>query len=193
MTRYFLLSLICLSLFSSAQNNSSDKTTLSEGSSILFKNVKSKLTPSEKNLMFQKSGLKLSNDKKQFVVDEYPVDVQVFPTDLNKDGREEIFGGLASTSLYGMAGEGFFLFIKNSAGTYEQHPAMGNGRPLILATKNLGYPDILIGGPGMEFPVLRWNGKKYMYYKMMKDAVLQKTKSIDIDEFSKSYTSTIQP
>ena len=140
--------------------------------------------------MFKKTGLELSKDKKQFMSGEYPIEVQVFPTDLNKDGREEIFVGLASTSLFGDTGESFLLFTKNSAGTYVQHEALGNGRPVILSTKNLGYPDILIGGPGFEFPVLRWNGKKYMYSKMMKDAVLQKTKATDIDEFSKSYTST---
>jgi hypothetical protein len=193
MIRHFLFSLVFLSLYTAAQNNSSDKTTLSEGSSFLFKNVKSKLTNSEKNLMFKKTGLELSKDKKQFMSGEYPVDVQVFPTDLNKDGREEIFVGLASTSLFGNTGESFLLFIKNKAGIYEQHEALGNGRPVILSTKNLGYPDLLIGGPGFEFPVLRWNGKKYIYSKMMKDAVLQKTKSTDIDEFSKSYTSKIQP
>ena len=143
--------------------------------------------------MFQKTGLELSKDKKQFMSGEYPVEVQVFPTDLNKDGREEIFVGLASTSLFGNTGESFLLFTKNSAGKYVQHEALGNGRPVILATKNHGYPDILIGGPGFEYPVLKWNGKKYMYSKMMKDAVLQKTKSTDIDEFSKSYTSAIKP
>jgi hypothetical protein len=34
-----------------------------------------------------------------------------------------------------------------------------------MPTKNLGYPDLMIGGPGFEHPVWRWNGKEYNVYK----------------------------
>lgn len=35
----------------------------------------------------------------------------------------------------------------------------------VLATKNKGYPDIEIGGPGNCFPVWRWNGQQYAIHK----------------------------
>ncbi len=37
--------------------------------------------------------------------------------------------------------------------------------PEFQKTFNLGYPDLLIGGPGFEQPVWRWNGKEYQFYK----------------------------
>jgi hypothetical protein len=40
--------------------------------------------------------------------------------------------------------------------------------PEFQKTFNLGYPDLLIGGPGFEQLVWRWNGKEYQFYKKVK-------------------------
>lgn len=190
MTRYLIISyFLCFSLFSLAQNNNANKTNLSEGVNLLFKTTKSKLTDAEKNMIFQDLKLKLSKDKKQFIIDEYPVNVKILPTDINKDDKEEIFVGVESSALYGNVGQNFSLYIKNSGGVYQSHTEIGGGIPIILITKNLGYPDILIGGPGMEFPVYRWDGKKYLLNRKMKDGALNSKNSTDIEAYSKTYTS----
>ena len=82
-----------------AQNNS-----LNNVAAMLFKNVKTKLTVQEKNEIAAKLGFILSADKDQpFAADkdskDYPFTANVFPTDMNKDGKEEIFISFGSSRL----------------------------------------------------------------------------------------------
>ncbi|HLA54328.1 MAG TPA: hypothetical protein VK618_13525 [Flavitalea sp.] len=197
MIRYLAAaSLILLSIVSFAQNQSPRSGAaaggkLSAGAAMLFNNVKSSATPAEKNRIFQDINLKLSPDRKSFLSDEYPVDAFVYPTDMNKDGKEELFVVMGSVALYGNTGQGFVLYIRNNAGQYQQQPDIGGaGLATILTAKNLGYPDILIGGPGFEFPVYRWNGRKYAWHKKMKDGAMNNNNSTDIETYSKAYTGT---
>lgn len=85
-----------------------------------------------------------------------------------------------SATLFGMVETNFSLYIKNASGKYQADPDIGGGVATILTTKNLGYPDILIGLPGMTLPVYRWNGKTYKMYKKMSNVVAEKTKMTDI-------------
>ena len=192
MNRFFsTVSLLLFSILLNAQNKKNPsvpatQNTLSDGATLLFQNVKSKLTAAEKNSIFQKMKLTLSADKKSFVMDDIPISAFVFPTDMNKDGKEEVFVGLESIALFGDR-ESFSLYIKNNSGTYLQQTEIVGGRPVILSTKNSGYPDILIGGPGFEHPVYRWNGTKYTVYKKMRDEALNNDNSKDIEEYSKLY------
>ncbi len=173
----------------SAQNSTGTKSTaLTAGATLLFTHIKTKLTATEKNTIFKTLELQLSPDKKSFVSAEVPVDVTVYPTDMNKDGQEEIFVVLSSVQLFGHAGQTFFVYIKNKKGTYTQHGDTGPGSPVILSTKNLGYPDILVGGPGFTFPVYKWNGSDYIYARKMKDAAITNKNSTDIAAYSKRYT-----
>lgn len=180
---------LLLTNFTYAQNReATSNISLTEGADLLFKNIKTKLTTTEKNYLFQNLQLQLSPDKKSFLSAEIPVDVSVYPTDMNKDGKEEIFVVLGSVQLFGNAGQTFLIYIKNKKGLYMQHGETGPGTAVILATKNLGYPDILIGGPGFVFPVHRWNGSKYLYHRKMKDAALNNNNSTDIETYSKRFT-----
>jgi hypothetical protein len=164
---------------------------LSAGAALLFRDVKTAASIAEKNMIFQDLNLKLSPDRKSFVLDEFAVHTQVFPVDMNKDGQEELFVIQGSSALFGHTGQGFGLYMKDKAGTYRQQPEMGGaGIPIILSVKNLGYPDILIGGPGFEFPVYRWNGRNYAYHRKMKDQSLNSKNSTDIETYSISYTGS---
>ena len=187
--------LVCLPFVLPAQNRNkslgaiaTDKLT--PGAALLFKNVKSSTTDAEKNKLYEGLHLKVATDKKSFVIDEYTVDTYIYPTDMNKDGQEELFVGLGSAALFGNVGESFMLYMKDNTGKYTQQPEISGGRPIILSTKNLGYPDILIGGPGFEFPVYRWNGTKYAMYKKMKDAALNSKNSTDLEAYSKAFTGS---
>jgi len=84
--------------------------------------------------------------------------------DLNADGQPEVFTSVQGTCLGGMAGVFMNLYIKNMNGQWK--PQFGfPGIYTVLTTKNKGYPDIEIGGPGNCFPVWRWNGREYAIHK----------------------------
>ncbi len=188
-----LLFLICNQVFS--QQNSNIK--LSEGASVLFGSVKSKLSTAEKNEIYTKSGFVLSGNKDlPFATDEqdglnYPYNASVYVTDLNEDGKEEVFLVFGNSYTSGMTGSSAILFIKDNTGKF----AVNLGFPaslLVLSTSNLGYPDLLIGGPGFEFPVWRWNGKEYKLFKTIKNEVLEKIATRELPDISNAYQQTIK-
>ena len=169
------------------------KTPLSEGASLMFKDTRSKLTDAEMNWFYKQLGFTTSNDKKQFMSGEFPVEIKPYVTDMNNDGIEEVFFSMKSEAVYGMVGESFSLYTKNNKGGFDLQD-VGSGIAMVLNTKNLGYPDIAIGGPGFEFPAYRWDGKKYKYYKKIKDADLQnnKIKYSDLAEVNKMYVDKLK-
>lgn len=184
------IGLLLLTYIINAQNTEgTNNVILTEGAALLFVNTKTKLTTTEKNNLFQNLQLQLSADKKSFLSAEIPVDVSVYPTDMNKDGNEEIFVVLASVQLFGNAGQTFSLYIKNKKGVYMLQEVTGPGSAVILTAKSLGYHDLLIGGPGFTFPVYKWNGSKYIYHRKMKNGTLNNNNSTDIEPFSKRYTN----
>ena len=193
MKRYFVIAILFIISFASLAQT---KTTvaLSEGATLLFKNTKSKLTNDDKNWLFKQLNFTLSRDKKKFMSGEYDVAITPYITDMNKDGNEEVFIVMESGALYGNTGQDFILYIKNSKSNFERDPELGGGIAMILVSKNPGYPDIAIGGPGFDFPICRWDGKKYKYLKKLKDADLQsgKVKYMDLSECSKLYTDTLK-
>ncbi len=171
-------------------------TSLSPVASSLFQNVKSKLKNEEKNFIAKKLEFVLSGKKDlPFALDkdskDYPFGAAVMPTDMNKDGKEEIFIVYGNSYTSGNAGSSVVLFIKNSLGVYEMNLGFPGMTPDILTTTSKGYPDILVGGPGSDFPVLRWNGKVYDNYKAVKDSEYEKLKKTSADELSKQYQETI--
>ena len=92
------------------------------------------------------------------------VDYDAEVIDLNGDGQPEVFTQVQGTCLGGMAGVSMNLYIKNKQGQWK--PQFGfPGMYTVLKTKNKGYPDIEIGGPGNCFPVWRWNGREYDIHK----------------------------
>ena len=193
MKRYFVLA---ISLIISFATFAQTKTTvaLSEGATLLFKNTKNKLTNDEKNWLFKQLNFTLSKDKKKFMSGEYEAAIQPYITDMNKDGNAEVFIVIESDALNGNTGQDFILYIKNSKGNFERDPELGGGIAMILVSKNPGYPDIAIGGPGFDFPICRWDGKKYKYLKKLKDADLQsgKVKYMDLSECSKLYNDSLK-
>jgi len=166
--------------------------TLNKVADLLFKNVQSKLTITEKNQLATALGFVLSNNKEQpFAQDadskDYPFTATVYPVDMNNDGKEEIFVQFGNTYTSGNTGSSIALFIKNSSGAYQLHLGFPGMIPDALSTLNQGYPDLLIGGPGFEFPVLRWNGKTYANHHVVKDDAYEKLKKKGIDDLSKEY------
>lgn len=131
----------------------------------LFHGVASKLTNDGKNKVAAASKFAVSkSDKNLFSFegdDEAPFAVEVIVTDLNDDGTEEIIFQWGNSYWSGQAGTSCLLLVKNPKnGSYEQNLGFP-GIAEIRDTKTNGYRDLLIGGPGFEFPVYKWNGKSY--------------------------------
>jgi hypothetical protein len=81
--------------------------------------------------------------------------------DLNGDGRAEAIVTDEGTECYGMTGTGFVLLTQSPAGRWTiLHQSAGI--PEFLATRSGGWPEMVVGGPGFCFPVLRWNGRAFV-------------------------------
>lgn len=81
-------------------------------------------------------------------------------TDLNGDGRPEVWITEGSIFCYGNTGTAFVLLTRDGDGWRKLLDEVG--MPLILDTKHTGWPDIEVGGPGFgRFPVYRWDGQVY--------------------------------
>lgn len=174
-----------------------DNTQLKPIAGLLFKNVKTTISVTEKNGIATQLAFVVSGNKDlPFALDkdskEYPFRAFVFPTDMNKDGKEEIFVFYGNGYTSGNTGSSIVVFIKNAAGAYTAHLGFPGTSPDILTTANLGYADLLVGGPGFEFPVLRWNGKTYNNHRVVKNKDYEKLKKISLEEYSKAYQGTIK-
>ncbi|TKK65978.1 hypothetical protein FC093_18415 [Ilyomonas limi] len=186
----FIIPLLLLSYCS--QMFAQQENKLTPVAAALFKNIQTKLTVTAQNSIAEKLGFVLSgNEEQPFAQDkeskDYPFAATVLPTDINKDGKEEIFISYGNAFTSGNTGSSIVLFIPSTAGSYTPHLNFPGTVPDVLATSNQGYPDLLIGGPGMEFPVYRWNGKTYALYKTIKDTDYDKLKKVNIEDLSKAY------
>jgi hypothetical protein len=122
-----------------------------------------KFTPSELKILYKAAGLTERGGK--FLDDcDQPVQPDVAVVDLNGDGQSEIFVRVEG-SCYGAAAAQLTLLIKDKLGHWQSNLGIPAGDYRLLGTKNKGYPDIEIGGPGSCFPVWRWDGHQYAIHK----------------------------
>lgn len=131
----------------------------------LFRGVTSRLYVADKNKAAAASSFVISkSDKNLFTFaaeEEAPFNVEVTVVDLNSDGVEEIILQWGNSFWSGYAGTSCTLLVKNvKTGNYDSNLGFP-GVVEILKTRTNGYRDLLIGGPGFEFPVYKWNGKSY--------------------------------
>ena len=134
------------------------------GYEMLFNSTISKLSQQEKQQIFTKLGFQLSKDKKFIIDDTCGEDVSpvVEVVDLNGDGVEEIFVKWGNTCTSGMTGQSVTLFVKDLSGRYAEDLGFPGGYEK-LPTKNKGFPDLLISGPGFCHGVWQWTGVKYEF------------------------------
>jgi hypothetical protein len=82
--------------------------------------------------------------------------------DINGDGHPDAVVTEGGTACYGMTGQGFHLLSSNSNGHWTLLYS-SPGIPEFLNTRAKGWPEVEVGGPGFCFPILRWNGRTYVY------------------------------
>lgn len=95
-------------------------------------------------------------------------DITIATEDLNGDKQPEVFVSLGSTCMFGFAGTGVSLFIKDGSGQWKWHD-LGAGMYEVQETKHEGYADIMIGGPGFCHPVMRWDGSTYVFDRSVEE------------------------
>jgi hypothetical protein len=126
--------------------------------------VQTQLSAGETSAAFQAAGFK--NNGGQWRSDDCydaggpgPRIEQV--ADLNGDGWPECVVVHESSECYGRTGQGNWLVSQRGEGRWQLMQG-GTGGFNVLATKGSdGWPDLTIVGPGLCFPVLRWNGREY--------------------------------
>lgn len=80
--------------------------------------------------------------------------------------------------------------IKNIDGLYMVNFKFP-GRVEILKTSSQDYFDLLISGPGFEFPIWRYGNNQYFLYDQVSDDNLDNLKRTDLSLFSVEYTNTL--
>jgi hypothetical protein len=81
--------------------------------------------------------------------------------DLNHDGRPEVVV-TDSGMCYGNTGQEFTILRSTPTGWAQMMQTIGI--PIYLKARGAGgYPDVMVGMPGMCFGVNRWNGSEYKY------------------------------
>ncbi len=155
---------------------------------MLFSNVKTKLTDAEKNDFVLKTGLTAADTAKT-KKGKPKTKFTIYPTDLNNDGKEEIFLCITRSPL-GIPLNNYFFYAKDPSGIYQPLPGeIGQGVKVILNNKS-GYPDLITGVPGLAREVWSWNGKVYRLQQTLNSSINIQYKTKDIDKASEEYTST---
>ena len=136
----------------------------SPGAAILFAKDNGGLSVADQNLIFESLGMAVDSTGKGFTMCDQPAGYEVSFSDWNKDGIKEVLVIFGNSCTSGMAGSSVALFIKHSASAgYSTNLGFPGASADSQSTSNLGYPDLLVGGPGFCFPVWRWDGKEYQF------------------------------
>ncbi|HTN45273.1 MAG TPA: hypothetical protein VL098_02930 [Flavipsychrobacter sp.] len=183
-------------LFTCTNISIAQTAKLSPTAVLLFKNVKSKLTIIEKNAIAANLGFVLAPDRQSFAQDkaslEYPFTAEVYPTDLNNDGTEELFVSFGNSYTSGATGASIVLYIKGATGAYHANLGFPGTLPDVISSTNKGYPDLVIGGPGFSFPIWRWKGSEYVLHKTINDRQLTAMKLKNVADYSRQYQNTLK-
>lgn len=145
------------------------------------------------------------------------MEVEIYPTDLNKDGIEEIFTRTSgtffgqcktaftiyptdlnndgteeiflcvTTSPLGIPLNNYFFYAKDYSGKYQPLPGKMGQGVKIILNNKSGYPDLINGVPGLAREVWAWDGKAYRLQQTLKSSITITYKTKDIDKASEEY------
>jgi hypothetical protein len=134
------------------------------------------LSSADKAAAFKSAGFKLKGKQWQNCQGEEPPTEAAYDPgaiqevrDLNGDGRPEAVITEGGDYCFGRSGSGYSIVSKQVDRSWKLI-TNGTGIPAFLGAKGVGgWPDIEIGGPGLCFPVMRWNGKEYKLHRHQYD------------------------
>jgi hypothetical protein len=85
--------------------------------------------------------------------------------DINGDGRPDAVVTEGSGICYGNTGTHFWLLTKQANGSWKAMISQTGIAEFVPTNKGRGgWPSLSIGGPGLCFPVYRWNGRVWQLY-----------------------------
>ncbi len=181
----------------------SDSLSLQEKShllSLLFKDLKTKLSPADKSQILKLLYFRIARNGNAFVLNsevnalvQHPFTANVYPTDMNHDGVEEVFVRYGNEYASGFAGSTIVLFIKSADGNYHKNLDFPGLEPDAETDSGKEYPDLIMHGRGAKIPIWRWNGRQYSYLRSIDidPQQFRKIPRILIDEMSHAYQSKL--
>jgi len=159
------------------------------GAALLFKDVNTKISDGDKNDIFSKTGIfynatenKLTpgrgQNSKDFIC-------EVLPTDMNKDGKEEIF--ISETISLSQKSKQYFTVFIFGKGQYQnagkiEIPASGYSL-FVYQSANLGYHDIGYNSPAKLY---RFNGSEFRETNLKAGEYIN-----TISDYSQDYASPL--
>ena len=154
-----LLLACCVAMLAACQ-----ETADPPGPALLFAGGQGDLSADERLDVFKLLALNVTPDGKGFTdqVCGRPAGASVEFRDMNADGRQEVLVIFGNDCTSGMAGSSALILIRDAGGKLQPNLGFPAASADPLPESNLGYPDLLVGGPGFCFPVWRWNGKEYI-------------------------------
>lgn len=137
------------------------------GPALLFAGGQSDFSAAERLEVFNALYLNLTPDGKGFVdqVCGQPADAVVEFRDMNHDGKQEALVLFGNGCTSGHTERSMLLFTHGADGHLQSHFGFPAASADPMPDSNLGYPDLLVGGPGFCFGVWRWDGKTYNYLR----------------------------
>lgn len=172
-----------------------DTVKLTTGASLLFNGVATNLNKQEQNDVFASLGFQCTSDGERFFEkggEDFPFGANIYPTDLNEDGREELFILYGNMYTSGNTGSSILLLLPDINGKYILNLGFPGSLPDVIQPKNAtGYPDLLIGIPGRKIPIWGWNGKEYILKKSIAVDEIQKLNVVSVDQYSAAYQKKI--
>lgn len=184
---FILLGTISIQLGFARAANPLKTLSLLPGAELLFKDVKTSISDVDKNDIFLQTGLYYDPAKKNLTpgkgISTKDFILQVYPTDMNRDGKEEIFIG-ETKGVSPKQKQTFEVFIPKN-GKYMVAGKMDIPTTayylFVYKTTNFGYNDIGYNSPAKLY---RYNGSEY------KESGLKPGDYIEvINDYSQNYTS----
>jgi hypothetical protein len=115
--------------------------------------------PAERAAAFKAAGFTPTRGK--YLACDKSAELQIEIRDLNGDGRPDALITDEGTECYGNTGTGYVIVTKAADGTWRRL-FNSPGIPEFQKTRGVGgWPDVVNGGPGFCFAILRWNGSDY--------------------------------
>lgn len=116
-------------------------------------------TPADRAAAFRAAGFAPTRGRYLACDPRQELDIEI--RDLNGDGRPDAVITNHGTECFGNTGQGYVLVTKDASGAWRKL-FENMGIPDFQSTRGVaGWPDIVNGGPGFCFPVMRWNGRDY--------------------------------
>jgi hypothetical protein len=160
---------------------------LAAGAKILFSCAITNLSSKDRNTVFSMSAFILSADTLLYASNEdvemgMPLNVSVSLYDIDQDGTDEVLLNYGNELYGGTAGNPAILFSKDKSGEWRKIIEGFSSDLLIMDSRTMGWPDLVMGGGMNHMALMKWNGKTYKRERSINDQELGLKRLIRLSE-----------